>query len=107
MDTLEIQPFWKRVNYLIKTHKTTQKEIAALVGIPFGTLRSWIFHNRLPDVATGCDLAIVLGVSVDYLVYGKKRKIVEERMSRLLERKTAAAQITKLAKDILNQSSQI
>ena len=107
MDKLEIDPFWERVKFLIKTHKSSQEKIAQLIGIPPGTLRNWIFHNRLPDVVTGCNLAIVLGVTVDYLVYGKERKAIEERMNRLLERKTAAAQITKLAKDILNQSGQI
>lgn len=102
-----ILPFWKRVKYLIKTHKTSQEEVAELIGIPLGTFKNWIYNNRLPDIQTGCDLAVVLGVTVDFLVYGKNRKIIQERMSRLLERKTAAGQITKLAKDILTQSGRI
>lgn len=107
MEILEETAFWGRVNYLIKTHKTTQKEIAGIIGVPFGTFRSWIHHNRIPDVYTACDLAVVLGTTVDYLVYGKDRNATEARMKRLLERKTAAAQITKLAKIILTRSSQI
>jgi hypothetical protein len=35
------------------------------------------------------------------------RDIVEERMKRLLERKTAATRINKLAKVIVDQSTQI
>ena len=93
--------------FLIKTHKTTQKEIAALIGIPLGTLRNWIYNNRYPDVQTACDLAVVLGTTVDFLLHGKNRRVVEERMNRLLERKTAASRITRLAKDILEQSGQI
>ena len=104
---MKLLPFWERVKYLIKTHKTTQDEIAGLIGIPLGTLRNWMYNNRLPDVETGCDLAVVLGVTVDYLVYGKNRKVIKERMSRLLERKTAASRINKLAKDILKQSGTI
>jgi transcriptional regulator with XRE-family HTH domain len=91
----------------MKTHKITQAETAKIIGIPVGTLRNWIYNNRIPDVETACDLAVILGVTVDYLVYGKDRKPTEERMSRLLERKTAAARINKLAKVILDQSKQI
>ena len=59
------------------------------------------------DVETACDLAIVLGVSVDFLVYGKERELIEEHNSRLLERKAAAARINRLAKTIVRQSRQI
>ena len=104
---MKMLPFWNRVKYLIKTHKTSQGEIAELLGIPLGTLRNWMYNGRLPDVVTACDLAILLGVTVDFLVYGKNRKPVKERMSRLLERKKAASRITKLAKDILKQSGTI
>ena len=104
---MEIISFWNRVKYLIKTHKTSQEKIAVLIGIPFGTLRNWIYYNRIPDVITACDLAVVLGVSVEYLVYGKERNLAEERANRLLERKTAAAEINRLARIILDQSKQI
>ena len=104
MDTVS---FWERVKYLIRTHKTTQSKIAELIGISPGTFRNWIYHNRVPDVETACDLAVVLGVSVDFLVYGKERDIVEAHNSRLLERKAAAATINKLAKVIERQSRQI
>lgn len=107
MDILDIIEFWNRVKYLIRTHKTTQDNVAQLINIPVGTLRNWIYQNRVPDVGTACNLAVVLGVSVDFLVFGKERNVNEERMNRLLERKTAAARINKLAQHILDQSSQI
>ncbi|MCL2231792.1 MAG: helix-turn-helix domain-containing protein [Treponema sp.] len=104
---MDIVSFWERVKYLIKTHKTTQPKIAELIGMPPGTFRNWIYHNRIPDVETACDLAAILGVTVDFLVYGKERDMVEERNSRLLERKTAAATINRMAKIIVRQSKQI
>ena len=99
--------FWGRVKYLIKTHKTSQEEIARLIGVPPGTFRNWIYHNRIPDAETACNLAVVLGVSVDFLIYGKERSITEEHNSRLLERKAAAAHINRLAKEIVDQSGKI
>ena len=99
--------FWKRVKYLIKTHKTSQAKVADLIGIPPGTLKNWIYHKRIPDVQTACDLARVLGTSVDFLVYGKERDLMEEHNSRLLERKVAAARIKSLARVILHKSRQI
>jgi len=104
MDTVS---FWKRVKYLIKTHKTSQEKIARYIGLPYGTFRNWIYRNWVPDLQTACDLAVALGTSVDFLVYGKERKKTEERNSRLLERKTAAARINRLAKKIVDQSRQI
>jgi len=99
--------FWERVKYLIRTHKTTQPKIAELIGIPPGTFRNWIYHNRIPDIETACDLAVVLGASVDFLVYGKERDMIEAHNARLLERKNAAARINKLAKVIVRQSREI
>jgi len=104
---MNIASFWERVKYLIRTHKTTQPKIAELLGIPPGTFRNWIYHNRIPDVETACDLAVVLGVSVDFLVYGNERDIVEAHNTRLLERKTTAASISRLAKMIERKSRQI
>ena len=107
MEILDIEEFWEREKYLVKTHKTSQEKIAALIEIPYATLKNWIHYRRMPDARTVCDLAIVLGVSVEFLVYGKERNFVEERNKRLLERKTAAAAITRLAEVILDQSKQI
>ena len=104
---MDIDAFWDRVKYLIKTHKTSQEEVARIIGVPLATLRNWIYYKRIPDVFTACRLAIVLGVSIDYLIYGKEREITEERMNRLLERKNAAVKINKLARVILDQSGQI
>ena len=107
MEILDIEDFWEREKYLVKTHKTSQEKIADLMGMPYNTLRNWIHYKRMPDARTVCDLSLVLGVSVEFLVYGKERKIVEERNKRLLERKTAAAAIKRLARVILKQSRQI
>ena len=99
--------FWAQVKYLIKMHKTSQAKVAALLGIPLGTFRNWIHYNRIPDVKTACFLAIMLGVSVDFLVFGKERELIVEHNNRLLERKTSAARINKLAKVIVKHSVKI
>jgi transcriptional regulator with XRE-family HTH domain len=104
---MDIDLFWQRVKFLIKTHKTSQEKIAQYIGIPYPTLRNWIYYKRIPDLETATALAIALGVSMEYLVYGKERKITEERMIRLKERKTAAASINKLAKAIVSQSEEM
>ena len=104
---MDSEPFWERVKYLIKTHKTSQEKISGLLGIPTGTFRNWIYHRRIPDAETACDLAMALGVSVDFLVYGKERDITEEHNGRLLERKAAAARINRLAREIVDRSGEM
>ena len=104
MDTIS---FWKRVKYLIRTHNTSQEKIAGYVGIPYGTFRNWIYKDWVPDLQTACNLAVALGVSVEYLVWGNERDAIKERMDRLQERKTAAKRINMLAREIVDQSSQI
>ena len=101
------EEFWKKVKYLIKTHKTTQLNIAGLIGISYGTFRNWIYHKYIPDMHTVVNLSIVLGVTLDYLVFNKDRSSTEEQQKRLRERKDAAAEINKLAKDIVHKSGTI
>ena len=104
---MDITAFWGRVKFLIKAHKTTQKKIALYIGLSYNTFRNWIFCKRVPDLETAVNLSVALGVSLDYLVFGKERNVTKERMNRLLERKTAAARINRLAKVIVNQSEEI
>jgi transcriptional regulator with XRE-family HTH domain len=104
---MDIIKFWKRVKFLIKTHKTSQEKIAIYIGIPYKTLRNWIYYNRVPDLETAVHLAVALGASLEYLVYGDDRVQTEKQMLRLLERKSAASKINKLAQVIVDQSKKI
>ena len=69
MDDLAI-PFWERVNQLIKTHKTTQEDLAKCLNIPFGTYRGWNAYKRLPDVFSGYRIAQEFGTTIDFLLTG-------------------------------------
>ena len=67
-------PFWEQVKKLIRTHKISQKELASRIGIKYSSLRFWICYGFYPDVKTAHDIAIVLGVSIEYLLTGRRDK---------------------------------
>ena len=89
----EIQ-FWVRVKTLIKAHNLTQKQFAEKLGFSQHTVRGWIYHNRVPELSAAYTIAYTLGVSLEYLLGGKDRKITELRL-RELELRKAAGRILK------------
>ena len=82
--------FWNRTRRLIKKAGMTQSQFAAYIEVPPGTFAGGIYHNRLPDAETACDIGTALGVSVEYLVYGKDRNNTKTRLRELAARKAAA-----------------
>ena len=56
----------------MKAKKISQKDFAVLIKLKYCTLRFWLCYGYYPDVKTACDIAKVLGVSVEYLVKGRK-----------------------------------
>jgi len=95
--------FWNRVKQLIKSAGMNQQKFAEHIDIPPRTFQGWIYHNRLPEAETACDIAIALGVSVEYLVMGKDRCNAKIRLKELEARK-AAGRIEKLTKQIKNET---
>ena len=89
-------PFWQRVEDLLKAHKIGQEKFAEYIQVNPNTLRGWIYKNRIPDAYTSCDIADALGVTVEYLTRGRDGAGEELRMQQVEERKTASAYITKL-----------
>lgn len=82
-----------RVQGLLRVYKLTQAEFAKIVGVNYNTLRSWIYQSRFPDIISGCEMAQILGVKVEYLVQGrckpgsrKKIKPVKDQSS-VIEKK--------------------
>ena len=75
-------------------------DFAEYIDIKSGTFRNWVCYGILPDVVTGVKIANALGVTVDYLVYGKGSSAMIIREKQILERKKAAASIRKLASAI-------
>jgi len=93
-------PFWERVKRLLRAQKLTQKELAALVDIKYSTLRFWLCYGYSPDVETACDIASVLGVTVEYLAKGVKNKYVRKNAKKTLIKKDIATGIIRLARQI-------
>ncbi len=62
--------FWEVVNREIKKQHIKQEWVAVQAGINYGTMKGWITHNRLPNVADAHKIACVLGVTVEYLLTG-------------------------------------
>ena len=71
---MTIESFWRRVRQLAKTQKKSLEDLAKKIGIPRSTFFEWIKFGRLPDAFTTYNIAMVLGVSVEYLITGKEGK---------------------------------
>ena len=97
MDTIA---FWKRVKTIIKAHNVSQEKFAAHIGIPLATLKGWMYHNRVPDVETAYVIAAALGVTLDYLVFGKENDTIQEEKKRRSAVKEAAARLLTLQNQI-------
>jgi transcriptional regulator with XRE-family HTH domain len=78
----------------------SQEILADRLGVSINTLRGWMHYNRIPDVITGCEIAGVLEVTVEYLVTGKDRKDSKNLTGQIGAAKTALARIRKLARQI-------
>ena len=93
-------PFWERAKKLSRALKISQEQLAAQINVSYGTLRYWICYGYLPDAETTCDMADLLGVTVEYLVRGVDGKAAESRVKEKMARKNAAAEIRKMARVI-------
>ena len=100
------ETFWERVKPLIKAHKMTQKQFAEYMGISVHTLSGWIRHKRIPDTSTAYDMAVVLGVTLNYLLGGREAEIADWRLKELSAR-SAAAHILELAAQIQKETSKL
>ena len=94
--------FWGRVKPLVKAHKMTQKQFAEYMGISYNTLLGWIRYQRIPDTGTAYDMAVVLGVTLNYLLGGREADIAAWRLKELTAR-DAAAKILKLTAEVENE----
>ena len=92
-------PFWERVNELLVAHKISRQKFAEYIGMSPNTLQSWIRFNRLPDIRSGYKMSIALGVTAEYLIFGKDREKTDQRLKVLAARK-AAEKINKLLAEI-------
>ena len=99
--------FWNTVKTLIKAHKLSQVQFADYIGLNPATFSGWIYHKRIPDFFTALDIAAALGVSIEYLAFGKDGEIMEVRTQQAEERKTAAGKIKELTRELQDEIQKI
>jgi transcriptional regulator with XRE-family HTH domain len=98
--------FWGRVRPLIKAQKMTHRQFAEYLGVPANTFHGWVRYNRIPDTSTAYDIAIALGVTLNYLLGGMEAQIADWRLKELTARE-AAAKILKLADQIQEEAAKL
>jgi transcriptional regulator with XRE-family HTH domain len=98
--------FWGRVKKLLKAHKLTQAQFAQYIDIPLKSLEGMIYYDRIPIVYLAIDIATALGVTVEYLAYGKDSLITDKRLKELAARQSAL-RISGLAQQIQNEADEI
>ena len=98
--------FWGRVKPLIKAHKMTHRQFAEYIGISPNTFSNWIRYERIPDTGTAYDMAVVLGVTLNYLLGGREAEIADWRLKELAAR-DAAAKILKLAAEVQEEARKL
>ena len=64
--------FWNRVRKLLKEKKSTQKTLAEYLDLSLRTLENWMSRGIYPILPEGYKIAMFLGVSIEFLVTGKK-----------------------------------
>ena len=64
------EAFWRRVNRLIKEHKTTQEQVSSIIGVHYATFKGWSFSKEYPKLANIYLLAQALETSMNYLIFG-------------------------------------
>jgi transcriptional regulator with XRE-family HTH domain len=70
--------FWNNVKAQIKANRTTQKAVAESCGILINTFQCWIARGIIPGTVDTYNIAITLGVTIEYLLTGKKGKTSAE-----------------------------
>ena len=98
--------FWGRAKPLIKAHKMTLEQFANHIGISTNTFYGWIKKDCIPDTGTAYDMAVVLGVTLNYLLGGREADIADWRQKELTAR-DAAARILELAAEIEKETRKL
>ena len=68
-------PFWERTKKMIRERKITQIQFADQININYNTFKNWLYIGIIPDVHTAYNISTILGVSMEYLVTGRTRKL--------------------------------
>ena len=72
--------FGERLRGLLEDREITQKEFAAMLRIAPTTLNGYINDKRQPDFALLKEIAVILGVSIDFLLdYNRGETVLNVR----------------------------
>jgi len=81
MKTYTEETFAERLERLIKEKKLTQISVADTVGIRRPTISDWKKNGSYPPADIAVKIAMLLGVSVEYLVTGvEKNPLMDENI---------------------------
>jgi len=86
---MNIKAFWNRVKLQIKAQAATQADAARACGVLPDTFRRWMSMGRVPPLNHSYRLARYLGVSLEYLIAGRrsdKASKINEEILALLEK---------------------
>ena len=97
---MESDIFWVNIKTLLKAHKLTQKRFAEKIHIPPSTLNRWIQHSRIPNTHIVYSMAVLLGVTSNFLQGNEEKDIGARRLSELKVR-AALGKIEGLIEEIL------
>ena len=98
--------FWSRARPIIKAQNMTLKQYAQYMGISVNTLYGWIKHDRVPELSMAYNIAVTLGVNLDYLFGSRETTLAKARLKELAARRSAA-QALKLAKRLIKEVEKI
>lgn len=73
MKTYTEETFAERLERLIKEKKLTQISVADTIGIRRPTISDWKKNGSYPPADIAVKIAMLLGVSVEYLVTGQEK----------------------------------
>ena len=82
---MEISFFWQNVKILLKNNNLTQKKLAEICNISFGTLQGWIAKSIVPDVFSALKIAKALNTTVEFLVTGIEPEITKQDVINYLQ----------------------
>lgn len=63
--------FWERIKKLAKEKHASYRDIAAAIGMPHNTFKSWISKKVIPSLDYTIGLSEYFNVSIEFLVFGK------------------------------------
>jgi len=94
---MNTKKFWNRVKARNKEKGFTLQEIAKACDIPISTFRNWLYRDINPPLTDANAISRHLGVSLEYLIYGKGTDYVSKTKEEVLElMKKAEEKLTKI-----------